>query len=162
MWHAGDKRWSILRSYTQHAKCACRLLQQTVEWVFLCTQCGDRHTLIYIRVYVCLSDCIYWIRPLPSCRHRHRLCPRQGGQGGWAEATLWRWTRLSWRDAVLPQCKHFPALYYHYCGWCYCYNSHFGKRLSCSDRKAENGQMEKRRRWNSGSEYDLYNIYIYR
>lgn len=96
----------------------------------------SRTWLIYIRVFMCLSDCIYWACPLPSCRHRHRLYPRQGG---WAEATLWRWTRLSWWDAVLPQCKHFPALYYHYHGWCYCYNSHFGKRLSCSDRKAENG-----------------------
>lgn len=37
----------------------------------------------------------------------------------------------------LSQCKHFLLLYYHYRGWCYCYNSHFRKRLSCSDRKAE-------------------------
>lgn len=76
-------RWSILRSYTQRAKCACCLLQQTVEPVFLCAQCVDRHTLSTPAhdwfTYVCLSDCIYWARPLPYCRHRHRLCPRQGG-----------------------------------------------------------------------------------
>lgn len=60
----------------------------------------------------------------------------------------------------LSQCKHFLLLYYHYRGWCYCYNSHFRKRLSCWDRKAEklNG---KRRHWNSGGEWELYNIYIY-
>lgn len=42
----------------------------------------------------------------------------------------------------LSQCKHFLLLYYHYHGWCYCYNSHFRKRLSCWDRKAETAKWK--------------------
>lgn len=113
-----------------------------VKWCIL-LHITDLH--IHLYVFVCLFWWTVFCKPCVCCPVIVPSMSALGGEG-WGDI-------MKMDDAVtvgwcLSQCKHFLLLYYHYHGWCYCYNSHFRKRLSCWDREAEN-LNGKRRHWNS-------------
>lgn len=147
--------------YNIYTVCVCCLFPQSVKSMPSCYVSSYNCTLhiIDLHMYLFVFSCgLHLVNPVFAVLPLYPTCVPWVGAGRGDITKMDDAVTVRW---CLSQCKHFLLLYYHYHGWCYCYNSHFRKRLSCWDRKAEklNG---KRRHWNSGGEYELYNIYIYR
>lgn len=150
-------------------KCACVCVAssstKSIFWYKSKTVTNTPCMLLHnIDLHMCsclsfLADCLYWNKCLLSCRCTHHVC--HGWVGVGQRGTLWRWTTLSQWDGV---CRNASIFFYSIIiimadvivtmaisgsGWA----------AQTERQKSPNG---KRRHWNSGGEYDLYNIYIYR
>ena len=157
MWHTGDKGWSMFCVYVQYAVCVCVccfLLHQGVKSIVPFFLSSYKHELVpqhppctaaahYGFMHVCVFVCLFRLSAflkspcLLSCHCTQRVW--RGGVGGVDIMKMDDAVRAGW---CLSQCKHFLLLCYHYRCWCYCYNGHFRKRLSCWDRKAEKAKWK--------------------